>query len=55
MIGQTVAVSKQVSHWYILNTYRMPVGHTCVVEVTVYVDYISALEVIGKGKGQLVL
>ena len=55
MITQTVAVSEKVSHWYILNSYCMPVDLTCVVEVAMHVHYVSALEGIGKSKGQLVL
>jgi len=33
----------------------MAVYHTCAVEVAIYVDYVSALEGIGKGKDQIVL
>jgi hypothetical protein len=52
VIGQTVAVSEQVSRWYVLNGYCMPVELTCVVEYAVHVDYVSALQGTGNRKNQ---
>lgn len=54
MISQAVAVSEQVSHWYVLNGYRMPVDLMYGVEVS-DVDCVSPLQGIGNRKSQPVM